>query len=139
MKKNKGFTLVELMIVVGIIAILAAVGLIQFGDSIEKANLAATIGNMGAIRGAITVYYSGYAKLPDTLDVKDPLFGQCMASIPYVKAHKPVSNPPYGNEVTTGNTYPTTAGKGWYYNQESGWVYINSTATDIKGNIYSTY
>jgi len=138
MKKN-GFTMIELMIVVGIIAILASAGLIQFGDAIEKANLAATVGNMGAIRGAITVYYGGYAALPDSLDVSDPLFKQCMSSIPYVKAHKPVSSPPYGNEVTIGQSGPVIAGKGWYYNDENGWVFINSTANDIKGNIYSTY
>lgn len=138
MKRKAGFTLVELMIVVGIVAILAAVGLLQFGDSIEKANLAATMGNMGAIRGAITIYYGGYAAMPDTLDITDPLFGKCMDKIPYVKAHRPVSNPPYGNEVEVGQAQPVSYGTGWYYN-DKGWVYVNSIAKDIKGNIYSTY
>ncbi|MCX7699108.1 MAG: SBBP repeat-containing protein [Candidatus Goldbacteria bacterium] len=37
------------------------------------------------------------------------------------------------------NETPSTKGHGWFYNSIDGKVYINSIATDIKGNIYSSY
>ena len=40
-RKNRGFTLIETLIVVGVIAVLAAVSLPLFMDAIEKAHIAA--------------------------------------------------------------------------------------------------
>ena len=33
----------------------------------------------------------------------------------------------------------TATGQGWRYNTLTGRVFVNSTATDSKGNPYSTY
>ncbi|HXC63812.1 MAG TPA: prepilin-type N-terminal cleavage/methylation domain-containing protein, partial [bacterium] len=56
--KEKGFTLVELMIVVSIIGILAAVAIPKFGNMLEKSREGATKGNLGAIRSAVSNYYA---------------------------------------------------------------------------------
>ena len=57
LKKSQGFTLIELMIVVAIIGILAAVAIPKFADLVTKSKEAALKGNIGSIRSAISIYY----------------------------------------------------------------------------------
>jgi len=58
MKMNKkGFTLIELMIVVAIIGILAAIAIPKFADLINKSKEGATKGALSTVRSAIQVYY----------------------------------------------------------------------------------
>ena len=58
MKNNKkGFTLIELMIVVAIIGILAAIAIPKFADLISKAKEGSTKGALSSVRSAIQVYY----------------------------------------------------------------------------------
>lgn len=56
-KLKKGFTLIELMIVVAIIGILAAIAIPKFADLIGKSKEGATKGALSAVRGALQVYY----------------------------------------------------------------------------------
>jgi len=56
-KRRKAFTLVELLIVVIIIGILAAVAIPQFGDSATDAKVASLDANLTTLRGAIELYY----------------------------------------------------------------------------------
>lgn len=138
---KKGLTLIELLIVVTIIGLLAAVAIPKYGEMLEKANLGATLGNLGALRSAVSMYYGNFLAIPSTID---PDSCQTMKEIlgdtlPYVKVRKPYLNSPYGNNLTVGETQPDTMGSGWYYNNKNGSVFINSIANDINGNCYSTY
>jgi type IV pilus assembly protein PilA len=54
---KKGFTLIELMIVVAIIGILAAIAIPKFADLISKSKEGATKGALSSVRGALQVYY----------------------------------------------------------------------------------
>ncbi|MBL0349361.1 MAG: type II secretion system protein [Elusimicrobia bacterium] len=52
-----GFTLIELMLVVAIIGLLAAIALPKFGQLVRKAREATLRGNVGALRSALSIYY----------------------------------------------------------------------------------
>jgi len=143
-RKNKGFTLIELMIVVAVVGILAAVAIPKYGELIEKANLGATLGNLSSIRSAVSIYYGSHMEYPYSIDPHAaPGFAKVMGKeLPYVKAVYPNHASPRGNTVTVSDVHeeePTDAGKGWFFNRTDGRVYINSTEADIKGNAYSSY
>lgn len=58
MKQSKGFTLIELMIVVAIIAILAAIAISQYRDYVIRAQVAEGASLVTASKAAIAEYYN---------------------------------------------------------------------------------
>ena len=63
-KQTKGFTLVELLIVVIILAILAAIIVPQFSASTNDAKAAALQSNLANMRSAIEFYYQEHGEYP---------------------------------------------------------------------------
>ena len=61
---HKGFTLIELMIVVVIIGILAAVGIPQYQNYVARAQVADGLSMATSIKTAISEYYSTHGKYP---------------------------------------------------------------------------
>lgn len=144
--KSKGFTLIELMIVVAIIGILAAVAIPKFADMLEKAREGATKGNVGAIKSAISIYYGdNMGSWPGSLD---NYFNNYMDKLPPVKVTHPgtgaqLAGTNYSHTViaTAAGTAPVIATNtdGWLYNKLTGDLWVNNSQTDTRGLFYSTY
>ena len=57
LSKRSGFTLVELLIVVVILGVLAAIAIPQFGSNTEDAKLSALDSSLAELRNAVELYY----------------------------------------------------------------------------------
>ena len=64
MKKLKGFTLIELVIVIAILGILAGIAIPRFTDAVETARGAKLLADLRSIESAGTVYYTKNGKYP---------------------------------------------------------------------------
>src|SRR5258708_18297603 len=65
---NAGFTLVELLIVISLISILAAMGLVQYKNSVVSTKEAVLHTDLFRMRDAIDQYYADKGKYPSSLD-----------------------------------------------------------------------
>ncbi|PYR71467.1 MAG: hypothetical protein DMF86_25860 [Acidobacteria bacterium] len=65
---NRGFTLIELLVVISLISILAAMGLVQYKNSIVRAQEATLATDLFRMRDAIDQYYADKGKYPASLD-----------------------------------------------------------------------
>lgn len=152
---KKGFTLVELMIVVVIIGILAAIAIPKFADMVEKSKEGATKGQLTALRSALQIYYSdnegkfpNYGTTHSTGDVITTEFTSVMVP-KYVSEIGVTKLPKTGcGEVNTvkylspATSVDTTGG--WAYDGNSasttwGDLRVNCSRTDLKGNYWTSY
>jgi general secretion pathway protein G len=56
MRKNKGFTLVEILIVVVILGILAAIVIPQFSDASTQSKVSSSLSSLQSLRGQVSLY-----------------------------------------------------------------------------------
>ena len=62
--RERGFTLIEVLIVLTIISIVAAIAIPAMGFAIDKSKQRATMSDMRMIAGAITLYYMDHSIYP---------------------------------------------------------------------------
>ncbi len=160
MQKSKGFTLIELMIVVAIIGILAAIAIPKFADLIRKSQEAATKGNLGAMRSAIVIYYGEQEGIfPNaTADGDDSTSGTLgsiltMNNGKYIKASPATYEPPYhpSNALTASvaivSCDESAYAGSWGYQptgaqtgaRSYGDFWVNCTHTDMKLTTWGNY
>jgi type IV pilus assembly protein PilA len=66
MKTQRGFTLIELMIVVAIIAILAAIAISQYQDYLIRSQVSEASSLADGVKTAVAEYYNNYGNFPGT-------------------------------------------------------------------------
>lgn len=67
-ERHDGFTLVELLIVIALISILAAMGVVQYRNSVQSTKEAVLKTDLFRMRDAIDQYYADKNKYPSSLD-----------------------------------------------------------------------
>lgn len=141
-RAKAGYTLIELMIVVAIISILAAVLVPKFADSIRHGQEAATKGNLGVLNGALTSYYALHEGVYPQDHLESLVNERLLDAIP--KRFVPPYHTP-SNTVGIGY-YPTNldTGEGWFYASQPdcechGRVFVNCVHHDLRGKTWSSY
>jgi general secretion pathway protein G len=66
-QRPRGFSLIELMVVMAIIAALVAIALPRYQSSLENARLVALKGNLRSLRDSIDRYHDDKDRYPETL------------------------------------------------------------------------
>lgn len=67
LSERRGFTLIELVMIIVVIGILAAVAVPKYANLSSDAERATCHGKQGAVHAAIAVYYAANRCLPDSL------------------------------------------------------------------------
>lgn len=132
MKKEKGFTLIELVIVLILLGFLAAVAIPKFLDLQDQAKKNAIKGSLASVRSAINIYYAN-ANLKNKTD-KFPQSKAILLSIMQngKLPENPLATAGTKDDVNVGTpTFPActgadgTAKVGWQYNTTTGQFWSN--------------
>ncbi len=135
MRKRRGFTLVELAIVIAILGILALYAIPKYQGMVEEARSAEARAQLGSVRSALGIYYAkNHGTFPATLD--GTLFAE--GSVPEVEIT-------VSGNVVRSNAVVNISGDGVVGSTEvtdaGGYVYdVNSTHTqaDVRLNSSDT-
>ena len=67
-KQQQGFTLIELMIVIAIVGILAAIALPAYQDYTVRAKMSEALANLAEAKTSVAEYYAANNRMPPTAD-----------------------------------------------------------------------
>ena len=132
-KKNKGFTLMEVLVVIGIIGILATIALINLKNARERGNAAQAGGTARSLRIAVELYYDDMGFYPPDVNRGwDPGFTK---PLPY--------NPDTGEETTPScphcpSNWTTIASQRWNGPYISIWPQITPWGGKYDYNYWAT-
>ena len=127
------------MITIAVIGILAAIGVAQYQQLTMKSIEAATKGNLGSIRSALSIYYSDNAETYPADNLDSLQAGT--RYLPLIPAMQTILHPK--NPTVTIETVPGD-GSGWSYNNDDstrnwGAVAVRCTHSDLKGDVWTSF
>lgn len=159
-----GFTLIELMIVVAVVGVLAAIAVPKFAELIRKSQEGSTKGGLGALRSSLTIYYGDNegqyprgAQAANSSILSDTLLPKYINEIP------PCRVPNYHSVTTSVNNHEAGVGAGYPYSTDGvdgcwmydgvdtgafpfpvpdtnwGSIWIDCTHTDTRGSVWTEY
>ena len=148
---NKGFSLVELMIVVAVLGILAAIVVPQFQSHSVQAREAVAKDSLRLLRGAIELYTGRHGDIPPGYEDDDPLnppsgsqFQQQLVVNGRYLSEMPEN--PFNNRqdilvIGDGETFPANAtGEfGWVYQPAAKTIRLDWSGADKDGVSYFDY
>ena len=124
-----GFTMIELLIVISIIAILAAAIIPNFIGFDAEARIAATKSNLDTLRSRITLYRAKEGRYPESLDdlVKKTYVdaGVRKPYLPKLPSELVSSKKGSGAQTVRRSDEPLTNDGGWVYHLDTAEVLVN--------------
>jgi len=132
-KRHVAFTLVELVMIMVVIGLLAAIIVPRYATQRENAKKAVTQANLETLRTAINLYYAKNGSYPD-----GPTFNTLMTTgtNPYLAEIPPdgfsLANSPSAIIVSSSPTCPCGSDGGWCYDAIGGKIY-----PDLQGAAFA--
>jgi general secretion pathway protein G len=128
-RHQRGFTLIELLVVISMISILAAMGMVQYRNSIRRTQEVTLKHDLFQMRDAIDQYYADKGKYPASLD--------SLVSDGYIRR---IPEDPITQSSSTWQTIPAEPDPG-NPSAEAGVYDVKSgaTGTALDGSSYSEW
>ncbi len=136
-KKQQGFTLIELMIVVGIIGILSALAVPAYQSYVIKTEANTAVGVPRALLANVDLFVQEKGKYPNSTQAADlEAIGAAtdMSAMGTLAITPDADNSEYGNiEFTIGSNASLTGKKVTFARSVNGWKCEHDTGEDLKG------
>jgi general secretion pathway protein G len=128
-RTSRGFTLIELLVVISMISILAAMGMVQYRNSVRRTQEVTLKNDLFQMRDAIDQFYADKGKYPASLD--------SLVSDGYIRK---IPDDPITQSATTWTTVPAEPDPG-NPSTEAGISDVKSGAsgTSLDGSSYADW
>lgn len=162
MRERRGFTLIELMIVVAIIGILASIAVPKFANLIRKSNEGKLKGTLGAMRSALSIYYGDLEGVYPSDLYSLTINGKYLSAMPsitlpnYHVTTSVIRHNQNTNAFGCGSGYVLDTGEWLYWSDDGslcggapppagqraktqGELWVACSHTDTKGTVWTNY